>query len=380
MYFFSPLLQVGHREEDDHKEDFHKGIKGEAFSDENTCTICHHDLNMVSNTYQFHLVLDILNNVLFYVAPHTKEANAMLLRERLSMMTLAEQRKPILKLQNDVRAQISMLRQYERELYFIHRKLDEVASSSSASSGDAASAFGAETTPPTPLQPSASTLTLASEANLIEAAKLENRVNECKRSLMADADLLRAKILSYREHRILQERVERARSVSGKRRGASEAPAEVVRRLEVSFQHANWKINEKDGQLSTAEIHLRKFLYTRVNKDDDSGEHEMELGHVKMENLLPAYCNTIYRDVVEPEKGAGSASSVFRFVLKEVAPVGGIPVKERFEVNLTPLKVNVQKEFYDKLMDFFFPHRGIKNANPKETAAATAVVEETGRT
>ena len=262
-----------------------------------------------------------------------------------------------------------MLRQYERELYFLHRKLDEV--SSLGNNGDAA---GSDSSP---FSTMSSTASLQSEANLIEAAKLENCVNECKRSLMADADLLRAKILSYREHRILQERLERARSVSGKRRGI-EMPAEVVRRLEFSIQHANWRINERDGQLSTAEIQLRKFLYTRVNKDDNSGEHDMELGHVKMENLLPAYSNTIFKDVIEPEKEAGSASSVFRFVLKEVAPVGGIPVKERFEVNLTPLKVNVQKEFYDKLMDFFFPHRGDKNANQKENSNPPTVVEEPG--
>ena len=49
-------------EDVDHREDFHKGVSGEAFSDEDTLTICHHDLNMVSNTYQFQLVLDIFNN------------------------------------------------------------------------------------------------------------------------------------------------------------------------------------------------------------------------------------------------------------------------------------------------------------------------------
>ena len=91
---------------------------------------------------------------------------------------------------------------------------------------------------------------------------------------------------------------------------------------------------------------------------------------------MPAYSDTIYKDVLEPEKEAGSASSVFRFVLKEVAPVGGIPVKERFEVNVTPLKVNVQKEFIDKIMDFFFPHRDKKS---KDNYHPPVAVGETGR-
>lgn len=39
------------------------------------------------------------------------------------------------------------------------------------------------------------------------------------------------------------------------------------------------------------------FRYTKNSKSDDSVEHLLELGYVKMSNLLP---NQIYKEVLQP--------------------------------------------------------------------------------
>lgn len=44
-------------------------------------------------------------------------------------------------------------------------------------------------------------------------------------------------------------------------------------------------------------INLGIFSYTKNSKSDDSVEHLLELGYVRMTNLLP---NQIYKEVLQP--------------------------------------------------------------------------------
>ena len=56
----------------------------------------------------------------------------------------------------------------------------------------------------------------------------------------------------------------------------------VRRRYDVCFTRAEWRMTEQDGQIGIADLLLANFLYTKLNFDDDSGCHQLELGAFKV--------------------------------------------------------------------------------------------------
>lgn len=69
-------------------------------------------------------------------------------------------------------------------------------------------------------------------------------------------------------------------------------------------------------------------------------EHLLELGYVRMTNLLP---NEAYSEVLLPtEVGSHmpvARQRVLRVFCRERPPVGGISVKEHFEINVVPITI-----------------------------------------
>jgi len=56
----------------------------------------------------------------------------------------------------------------------------------------------------------------------------------------------------------------------------------VIRRNEVCFKFAQWRLTEPDGQVGISDLALRNFVYTKVNRDNDTWSHQVELGWVKV--------------------------------------------------------------------------------------------------
>jgi len=56
----------------------------------------------------------------------------------------------------------------------------------------------------------------------------------------------------------------------------------VRRRYDVCFTRAEWRMTEKDGQIGIADLLLANFLYTKLNYENDSGYHQLELGAFKV--------------------------------------------------------------------------------------------------
>ena len=55
--------------------------------------------------------------------------------------------------------------------------------------------------------------------------------------------------------------------------------------------------------------------------------------------------------------------------------MGGISVKENFEVNVVPLTIQLSSRFFKKTMAFFFPGRHVEKE--KEEQAASAISDDT---
>ena len=81
-----------------------------------------------------------------------------------------------------------------------------------------------------------------------------------------------------------------------------------------------------------------------------------------MNNLLP---NPIYKEVLCPTEIQSNMpvehKRVLRLFCREKPPVGGISLKEHFEINVVPLTVGITKKFYKSMLKFCFPERDPDN-------------------
>jgi len=311
-------------------------------------TLMHHDLDVCTNSLQYAMILDIVNNLLLYVEPRRKEASERLQRMRfqLQLHSVEDQKRPIQQLQNTVRGLVAKLRRLERETYLVQKALADESS----------------------------------PELLTKMERLEANVFECKEQLGAKAEELDVMLSCYKE----------TTAPATASTTLKDKPAAVARVAEICFKHAQWRLTDADGQLGIADLILTNFLYTKTSKTDDSVEHLLELGYVRMTNLLP---NQIYTEVLVPTELQSNMpvdrQRALRVFCREKAPVAGISVKEHFEINVVPLTIGKQmynlcqiqqsllfliffflytgltKKFFNTMLKFCFPERdpeGIEEA------------------
>ncbi|GAB6029832.1 hypothetical protein CHUAL_005542 [Chamberlinius hualienensis] len=281
-------------------------------------TLTHHDLNCCTNSVQYSMLLDIVNNLLLYVEPGKKEALERLqrLQFQIQLSSMEDQKKPILLLQNNLRLLMSSLRRLEKEIYMVQKSLDS---------------------------------TPHDESLFKQMEYLENQVYDTKVQINSQADELAVMISCFKEKQMLANR-------NLKTTKNQQVP--LRRRIEVCFRYAQWRLTEADGQLGIADVVLNNFLYSKDMKVDDSAEHLLELGYLKVSNGLP---NQIYKDVLQPTELKGNIpidrQCALRMFCREKAPVGGISIKEHFEVNIVPMTLKVTHQFFTTMMKFCFQER-----------------------
>ncbi|XP_068243578.1 protein hobbit-like [Palaemon carinicauda] len=136
-----------------------------------TFTLMHHDLCASTNSLQYNMVVDILNNLLLYVDPKIKEASDGMARMRfqLQLYSKDDQRKPIIRLQNQVRYHMSQLRCLEKEVYLVQRQLDKDPQN---------------------------------ESKLKDKADLEKQVSDCKEQVNSLSEELAMRIHCYNENQL----------------------------------------------------------------------------------------------------------------------------------------------------------------------------------
>ncbi|XP_045624095.1 protein hobbit [Procambarus clarkii] len=282
-----------------------------------TFTLMHHDLCASTNSLQYNMVVDILNNLLLYVDPMKKEATEAVARMRfqLQLYSRDDQRKPIIRLQNQVRYHLSQLRSLEKEVYLVQRQLDKDPSN---------------------------------EQKRKEKLDLEEQVSECKEQVNSLSEELAMRIHCYNENQLSANH--KWMALGGDKQ------VKVIRMNEVCFRKAQWRLTEADGQLGIADLVLSNFLYTKKTNADDSGEHLLELGFVTMRNLLP---NQPYQEVLMPAElqlnMPVDRQRTLRIFCREKPPCGGISIIEHFEINVVPLNIALTYQFFKTMMKFCFP-------------------------
>ena len=302
-------------------------------------TVTHHDLKVCTNSLQYSMVLDIVNNLLLYVAPRKRQSYDQLQRLRFQMQlsSIEDQRRPIQQLQNRIRLMMSEIRQLERATYLIQKQRDELAADRGA--------------------------LVRLQA---EVADRERQTLEKKELLSTAAEELAMRIHIYKETQLSQKQKPTARKA-----GESVMSSLVLRSNEVIIRHAQWRLTESDGQLGLADLVISGFRYNKDTKNDGSVEHLLELGYISMSNLLP---NQAYRDVLQPSEIQTSMpvdrQRSLRVYFRERPPVGGISVKEHLEINITPIHIGMTYQFFKIMLKFCFPERDTEHleeeAAPKE--------------
>jgi hypothetical protein len=117
----------------------------------------------------------------------------------------------------------------------------------------------------------------------------------------------------------------------------------------------------REGDESLAEFQLKDALYDRTDNNDGSNYNTMEIGRIHGLNLLP---NALYPDMIGPylEKDRQGFDSkevkMLRVQWHMLEAIAGIPVMDHFEVNLFPLRVQLEREIGKKMFEYVFP--GVK--------------------
>uniref|UniRef100_A0A7N8X3N7 KIAA0100 ortholog n=1 Tax=Mastacembelus armatus TaxID=205130 RepID=A0A7N8X3N7_9TELE len=302
------------------KEDLLKKQAGAV----DTFTLIHHDLEISTNPVQYAMILDIVNNLLLHVEPRRKEHSEKKQRVRFQLEISSnpeEQRSSILHLQEAVRQHLAQIRRLEKQIYSNIRVMTF----------------------------------LHLEEKIIEElmeinARLQNQLNQEKNDMQMKSEELNILIRCFKDFQL-----QRANKLELRK---PPEDVSVVRRTEIYFAQARWCLTEEDGQLGIAELELKRFMYSKLNKSDDTAEHLLELGWFTMNNLLP---NAAYKVVLRPQSNCQSGRQfALRIFSKVRPPVGGISVKEHFEVNVVPLTIQLMYQFFKRMMGFFFPGRNVE--------------------
>ena len=292
-------------------------LGGEGWSDQETAvnafSFVHHDLNASTNSLQYAMLLDIANNLLLYHDEGIKERTDRYLRMRylfmLELDNIEEQRKRIIRSQNEVRQLVCKLRQSERDIYMLQDR----------------------------------------EVMCDKRMRLEQEQEDIKDKLSLTSEDLDMRIRCYRETQM-------SASQKNVMRG-EEKQVRLRRRAEIVFSKAVWRLTEIDGQLGIADINISNFLFTRSSMSDDTVENLLEMGYVHVKNLLP---NQLYTDCLSPTELRDmplDRQRTVRVFSKERPKVGGISVRDHFEINIAPLTIAITAQFYKRMMNFAFPEK-----------------------
>ncbi|KAK3938363.1 mitochondrial protein from FMP27-domain-containing protein [Diplogelasinospora grovesii] len=115
----------------------------------------------------------------------------------------------------------------------------------------------------------------------------------------------------------------------------------------------------RDNNEPLVELQLKDVEYDRTDNADGSHINLVQVGRVLGLNLLP---DAIYPTMIAPylegdrggnlDTGTQPMIRVYWYMLEAIA---GIPVMDHFEVNLFPLKIQLEREVGKKLFEYIFP-------------------------
>ena len=133
-----------------------------------------------------------------------------------------------------------------------------------------------------------------------------------------------------------------------------------VLRWYITASQIVWHLVQQQ-HLPLAEFQLKNVLFDRMDNNDGSNHNYMEIERIHGLNLLP---DAVYPDMIGPfyESSkpllATADTKMLRVQWLMLEAIAGIPVMDRFEVNLFPLRVQLEREVGKRLFEYIFPGAG----------------------
>lgn len=129
-------------------------------------------------------------------------------------------------------------------------------------------------------------------------------------------------------------------------------------RWSISAREIVWHLI-RDNNEPLVELQLRDVEYDRTDNSDGSHINLFQVGKVLGLNLLP---DAMYPEMVAPYLVDDKMSmmdfqnqQMVRVYWHMLESIAGIPVMDHFEVNLFPLKIQLEREVGKKLFEYIFP-------------------------
>ncbi|KAJ2333510.1 Protein SABRE, partial [Coemansia sp. RSA 2681] len=144
----------------------------------------------------------------------------------------------------------------------------------------------------------------------------------------------------------------------------------IARTIHLYISKATWHMLENDGQ-PLCDMTLRRATLKAVTTSDQATHLLSEVHLLYIVNRLPS---PMFTDLVGPyvrpkhSKPDFCVEKMIRVRWSELAPVGGISIVERFEVDLFPLRLQFSHDIAQKLINYLYP--------PQESAVGAADVPE----
>ena len=156
-------------------------------------------------------------------------------------------------------------------------------------------------------------------------------------------------------------------------------------RWNISSDQIVWHLI-RDNNEPLMEFQLQRAEYDRTDNSDGSHINLMQIGKIVGLNLLP---DAIYPEMFAPysdaERGTfneGGNQQMLRVYWYMLEAIAGIPVMDHFEVNLFPMKIQLEREVGKRLFEYMFPgsndekQGALKNKSPFMVKSMQPVEDE----
>ncbi|KAI0486917.1 mitochondrial protein from FMP27-domain-containing protein [Xylaria cf. heliscus] len=145
---------------------------------------------------------------------------------------------------------------------------------------------------------------------------------------------------------------------SSQRKYDNSVQSNALLKWTISAREIVWHLI-RDNHEPLVELQLKDVEYDRVDNSDGSHINLLQIGRVIGLNLMP---NAIYPEMIGPyvddEKGRLTDlkdTQMIRVYFHMLEAIAGIPVMDHFEVNLFPMKIQLEREVGKRLFQYIFP-------------------------